>query len=186
MVVLLLFVGMLKPFSGLISVGCYLGLLYLFGYVSISNLVNQSGWILYVGIPLYIASGVLWGVIKWFLFVKREATRYKEKRQKFLQLMGCLDADINTLVPQNMKRDWGRVGHHIKSNSKDHKWRIITWMAYWPMSMLWSIIDEPWRYLYEYLSSLFHKIFWTSVQRSWIWLRYNRVINPTTGTLSVL
>lgn len=33
----------------------------------------------------------------------------------------------------------------------DHKGKIITWMAYWPVSLTWTVLNDPLRRLFEYL-----------------------------------
>jgi hypothetical protein len=31
-------------------------------------------------------------------------------------------------------------------------------MGFWPFSMIWAAIDEPWRYIYDLLAGVFQRI----------------------------
>jgi len=145
-----------RPIAGLITVGLYLGIIHIFGDASFPTLIKESPWILYIGIPAYVVIGVGWSIAKWALYVNKEAIRYKEQRQQFLKAEG-LSADPDTTVPKALKRRW-QVQQPAKPSARQCKWKIITWMCYWPLSVMWSILDEPWRYIYEALANVFQKI----------------------------
>lgn len=109
----------------------------------------------------YIVTGVLWGVLKWWLYcigVRRNIEALaKEFRQQYK--LGP-DADI--------QKEWqSYLWRHTSSDSIEpsahkNKSRIILWMSYWPCSMLWTLINDPVRriFLYEYylLGKLFQDI----------------------------
>lgn len=82
------------------------------------------------GILAYFVIGTGWGVIKWFFFVLRERDKVLEKVK-------------NRILPQ---RETIRAPEAV-----DHKERIITWMAYWPFSMLWTLINDPVRRAFEWI-----------------------------------
>ena len=153
-----------KPFIGLITVGLYLAMIHVFGDASVPSTLNSHPWILYWGIPIYVFVGVCWGLIKWILYVRKHVNDYKKTRFDFLRLRRKqVENDFiteNTPVPENLKDQWFRhINYKIqKPSARENKWEIITWMCYWPVSMIWFVLDEPWQYLYEMLSSIFQKI----------------------------
>jgi hypothetical protein len=112
-------------------------------------------------------AGAIWGVTRWVLFVNRNAIEYKRHRKDFLtdrkdhpSLSGVTITE-NTLVPEELREKWVRwlpMKPLVPVSARNNKWKIITWMCYWPFSMVWFAIDEPWRYIYDALSSMFQKI----------------------------
>lgn len=50
----------------------------------------------------------------------------------------------------------------IVPSARDHKWRIMTWMAWWPWSMLWTLLNDPirriWRWVWKNLQKTFASI----------------------------
>lgn len=160
-----------KPIIGLFTVGFYLALIHLFGDASVPSTLVSSPWILYLGIPIYVVAGVVWGLIKWSLYTNRHVIEYKQSRRRWLlekqrgehpALVGVTITE-DTTVPTELRSEWkgGTVGwanRRGKPSARNEKWKIITWMCYWPFSMLWTVLDEPWRYIYEVLSSVFQRI----------------------------
>jgi hypothetical protein len=62
----------------------------------------------------YSVLGVLWSLIKWVLYLK----------------------DIKEFLGGT----WERFGRPLAKNNSN---KIITWMAYWPFSIVWDLIDRP-------------------------------------------
>jgi len=143
--------------SGLLLAG-YLAAIYLFG--NASKLPVPDAWVFYIGIPAYLAAGTLWGIGKWYLFVSREVMRYRESRQEFLILRGIEHATMDTPVPAELKAPWRRAAHGMNRRpiARQHKRRIISWMCFWPTSVLWAVIDEPWRRIYSAVASMLQRI----------------------------
>jgi hypothetical protein len=145
-----------KVIAAFFTLGLYLGLIHLFGNASIFDTIGKNPALIYIGVPAYFIVGTGWGFIKWFLYIKRKILDYKETRQSWLQSSGVNDATLNTPIPDNLKESWViRVPNFYAVR---HKNKIITWMAFWPLSMIWSFIDEPWRYIYNFCIGLLQKI----------------------------
>lgn len=114
----------------------------------------------------YFAAGGLWSLAKWYLFASKKRDAYDDVKRKFLLERGVQTAD----VPEQHKADFrdhllgnsdwsdtvkvlekkpdGTTTRVTKSVVKikpiawEHKTRIITWMTYWPWSLLWSLLDD--------------------------------------------
>lgn len=143
--------------SGLLLAG-WVAAIYLFG--NASTLSMPDAWVFYIGIPAYLVTGTLWGIGKWYLFVSREVMRYRERRQEFLILNGIEHATMDTPVPPALKASWRRAtyGRQSRPIARQHKRRIISWMCFWPTSVVWAVIDEPWRRIYTAVASLLQRI----------------------------
>jgi len=114
----------------------------------------------------YFAAGGLWSLAKWYLFASKKRDTYEDVKRKFLLERGVQTAE----VPEHHKADFrdhllgdsdwsdeisvlekqpdGSVNRirktvlKIKPIAWEHKTRIITWMTYWPWSLLWSLLDD--------------------------------------------
>ena len=155
-----------KAIAAGVTIAVYLAALHLFGNANFFSYVGENPAVLYIGLPAFFAIGTVWIFIKWFLYVNRHATRYKEMRLEWLKGEGLTDATINTKVPDKLKKKWSRqvanFANYRRGSQKplprENKGKIITWGVFWPLSMLWSIIDEPWRYIYDLISGWLHGI----------------------------
>jgi hypothetical protein len=154
--------------TAVVTVVGYLFLIHLFGNVSIFSIICEHPAYAYIGIPLFFILGALWSIVKWWFFVKRNALKYRELRMDWLCEMGLENVNLDTPVPDSLKKLWDNRASGSYSNSgsidthaplaRTHKKKIINWMIWWPFSMFWTLIDEPWRLIYEAMTRLFQKI----------------------------
>lgn len=75
----------------------------------------------------YLLVGTLWSFIKWFLYLTNLTEYYRKYPYNF-----------------SSAKD--------KFNARENKERIINWMMYWPLSGIWTLIDDP-------VKKAFQKIF---------------------------
>ena len=118
--------------AGFVLLG-FIGLYYFLGgeqpaHLLIGALYNPLQTVL--AILGYFVAGTLWGIIKWFFFVLRE-------RDNILNAL----RDKHYPRPENISLP----------KASYHKDRIITWMIYWPFSMLWTLINDPVRRGFEWI-----------------------------------
>jgi hypothetical protein len=89
---------------------------------------------LLMAIFTYLLTGTIWSIVKWYFFLMNKKRKIIEERDRYWN------------VPQ--------VG--------EHKSRIITWMAYWPFSMIWTLINDPikraFREIYNHISNFMQSI----------------------------
>ena len=139
-------------------------LLALAGYVLVISLFGDLwSWrpdpaLLYIGIPAYFAMGIGWGIVKWYLRLRRKAEEYKECRRDWLVAYGVLDATLDTPIPDSLAKKAACLIQQDDFDARRNKGLIIGWMAMWPFSMAWAAIDEPWRRIYHALANLFQRI----------------------------
>lgn len=77
----------------------------------------------------YALAGVVWGYVKWWFYLSA------------------------------IKRDYLARGYSVFSirdfppKVSDNKYLIITWMMYWPPSLVWTLVHDP---VYRFFNTLFH------------------------------
>jgi hypothetical protein len=152
--------------------------------LSVHFLAGVNVWHAIATHPLYIVGGfigwfvmgILWSWLKWFALVKREASRIREIRDKFLESYGT---EMGSAQPDIMVKCWNHIadkvgywgGDHAdpakvielaKPKPSDNKERIIFWIGYWPLSMILTLIDDPLRRLadalYRWVSGMFSRM----------------------------
>lgn len=104
----------------------------------------------------YIALGFGWSFIKWWLYVNKQADNYKEKRADWLEgqkesreskgqkIEGLENITLDTPVPEKFMDEWKRSIGYGWSMPRVHenKSKISIWVIYWPVSMIWSVIND--------------------------------------------
>jgi hypothetical protein len=120
----------------------------------------------------YFMAGFLWSWVKWWLFVHKKAEEYREKRYSFLKskqderpriantsavpekylrvdkygenVISMGDITLDTPVPEFLKKDWEfnlRCTDAFPTVRKNKK-KISMWITYWPVSMVWSLVND--------------------------------------------
>ena len=86
----------------------------------------------------YVVAGVLVGGLKWVSFVHKWVDRRKEYA-----------ADNRVDVKTVSGFDLG-ARFKVPLTIKEHKARLMSWMTYWPMTALWTLIDDPIRRVFSW------------------------------------
>lgn len=142
--------------------------LQLFGDVSVLAWIKDNPVQFASGLVGYLGVGVVWAFIKWYLHVASKREEYDDLKRTFMKEQGL----VATLIPEDKRVEWARFvcknkqAYYTHTNSdktclktakeltappsaREHKSRIMSWMAYWPWSALWSLLDDFLRKLYE-------------------------------------
>lgn len=99
---------------------------------------------------VYFVLGFSWSFVKWWLFVNKEALRYKIERMKWLQdrvslisIVGLDKIDIDTKVPEELIKDWKSSCWYPKMPKVlEYKKSITHWVLYWPVSVVLSLFED--------------------------------------------
>lgn len=134
----------------------------------------------YAGI--YLVIGTLWGISKWYSFVRRARRKFDEALDLFREhwkLPGTVDSyrsrthrhDMGTKDLRSeeevFKDAWKSVvsdgayrtiSFEYKPDPKKHKERILIWMTYWPWSFLWTMLNDPFKAAYHRILGLLKRI----------------------------
>lgn len=126
----------------------------------------------------YIWLGAIWGIVKWYFYLVNDKNAYEACKLKWLSERKINDTKE---IPPTLKKEWleyvcghtkwgtTRMGKEdrelvllIPLKAWNHKSKIISWMCYWPLSLLWSLIDDLVKnifdFVYRKLGSMLNKI----------------------------
>jgi hypothetical protein len=127
------------------------------------------GWIvanpltLLLWVAGYLSVGVGYGVVKWWLYVLGAADKYRDVRYAWLK-RNALDESSPNLPAYKDALKTGVLGAIVMDSWKEYtknrglklptvhgsKGRIVTWMAYWPWSAIWTFVNDPVRRFFNW------------------------------------
>lgn len=140
------------------------------------------------GVGVYLLAGAVWGVAKWALKVRKLAREckdiYQKRRFDFLmqrsEKMRGVTVNEATPVPAHLQKEWIKTpintykgnffqqidrdtqGKIVAPRARDYKASILLWMSFWPLSALWTVLDdlvkEVFENIYQFLSTWLQSI----------------------------
>lgn len=116
----------------------------------------------------YLVVGVVWSFLKWNEFVKRKVSIYKKVKAELIVKRPDFDENSDKSVEmlcQKLRENRISVwGYDVKTMAElklkimpigsENKASIIAWISYWPLSLLATLLNNPFRRLFEYVYSL--------------------------------
>lgn len=120
-------------------------------------------------IPAYLMLGVAWGTAKWSLYVKSVRRRVDAAMEKHQSMRrgSELNMWLQSLSEQRLSND-------KTPQAADSKSRIIGWMAWWPVSLTWTLLDDPLRRAFEAIYNRMGLVFQKMSDRA-----FSDVVTPT-------
>lgn len=108
------------------------------------------------GILLFIAAGVIWSFAKWFRYCRFQAKRGRESLAREVEnskKWGSHNSGYDLVTEE------GRCLflNSFKPSVRENKARIAGWIAYWPLSIFWTVMTELLRDFFENVVSFFKK-----------------------------
>lgn len=148
---------------------CTVSMLSAFGLLKVLAGVNvfSEAWhhpgITALVILGYFAIGTVWSIGKWYLFVKDRRTKYDEAKAEW----DAGQREVYDNLSINSNKGW--TGSHkykafLNRNGglaplvRDNKSRVLTWMGYWPWSMLWTVINDPIKRAFKAIYNRIHNM----------------------------
>ena len=95
---------------------------------------------------VYVALGLGWSVAKWCFFV----LDLREKYDQFL-----LDHKDTKFTAWDLMCAVG----DLPPRAAKHKSEIVSWIAYWPISVLWTLLHDFFRKVFNRIYDLFAGVF---------------------------
>ena len=77
----------------------------------------------------YVGVGVVWSFIKWYFYLLNERDEIKE--------------NVYMSIP----------------TAASHKAQLFGWMAYWPWSALWTLLNDPFKRLFKLIVARLGKVY---------------------------
>jgi len=146
----------------------------IWGWVSI----NPGDTLMFIG--GYIVAGIIWALIKWKSYISESARNFKAVKEDFISKYKDIGSNwalwIETLNKNKSKfkvGKWDYVSFHttdepedvVKSltiNANNKKSLIVSWIAYWPMSIAATLLNDPIRrfmsFIYDRISGIFQRM----------------------------
>ena len=154
-----LLLGLIERGKGLLatlSLAITLVLLQFWGDANPLGLAEHPLLLLF-GVIGYFAAGTVWSVARWWLYVREQRQRYDEARADF-----CHANDLDDKIPDEMQLGWlqflesRKKKIEIRPRARAHKGRILMWMAYWPWSLFWTVLNDPVRKAFLFIYHHIH------------------------------
>lgn len=115
----------------------------------------QHVWQAVLAVAGYLVVGSLWSVIKWWFVETSRFNRVKDDFFQFNNLKG-------QTIPDEYRERWNNKVAKVKSDPRQSKARFISWIAYWPWSLVWTLVNDPLkravRRIYTELLSTYQRI----------------------------
>lgn len=138
-IILMILVQMESNLLGVVWLTSTAVLLHFCGYNTLSW-IQQNPLLLLLGFVCYVVLGAGWSIIKWTLFVKDRKASFVENRFR-------------------LRRDGTRsqIPMHIP-DPHDEKYRILSWMAWWPVSIINAILFDAIKQIFEAIFRRLYKL----------------------------
>lgn len=127
--------------------------------------VLANSWSLVGALGAYLAVGIGWSFVKWYLFLKDKRVAYDDAKRDFLTERGLSpDGQIPPELVGDFRevlarlRIWDHKTNRVAPMARDHKERITTWIFWWPVSILNSLFADLARWIYNALRQEFQRI----------------------------
>lgn len=137
-----------------------------------------------LGFGVYLVVGVVWSFMKWFSTLRRVADQVVESKERFIAFNKVKQ---NIVIPESFLEDsyedgpdrrqefasyvnWfsgiAAVGitkeeiiENVRPKAAQNKASITGWIAFWPLSAVWTLIDDPVRRLIDYIFARFKNLY---------------------------
>lgn len=150
-----------ESFGYLWSATVVLGLLLFFGVKDFHPVdwVGDHPRESIVGFVGYFIAGIAYGFAKWFSFVRDVYDRYVTYKREELadraQTAKTYDRKFDSAAHEKeivkAFMNYQFRGRNIPPVPNQHIDKIINWMAYWPLSLTWTLINDPIRRIARWL-----------------------------------
>ena len=130
------------------------GVYYHFVFGSVFTAVANNYQHIIPFVAGYVALGVIWSYIKWVLFLL-EFKRYRDNNWK---------AYLSSEANKPYKNLYEFKGTRINSipQASEYKSNIISWMCYWPISVIGTVVNDPIKkafiFLYDVLANSYQRL----------------------------
>jgi hypothetical protein len=115
----------------------------------------QHSILLICSVPVYLLVGMIFGNMRWNLFVRSKKNYINELTEEFKDKY---ENKLGTMTLEKQKEFW--LSYIEDHNMQDyltapkvfkHKTLILKWMMYWPISLLTYLLSDPIRNMFKYI-----------------------------------
>lgn len=120
----------------------FAGIYYFFGSKDhlneILSYIVENPSLIFWWFMAYLATGLIWSILKWSFYLQKRVSNESK------------DYEYKTVYEHTKVRI---------PTAGENKWRIMSWMMYWPFSALWTVIDQPVKHAFNYIFMTFEGVF---------------------------
>ncbi len=132
---LFIFVANEKNLHATVSVLGFALLTHFGFHIDLFNYVKENWFNVLLYSVVYVAAGLVWSFPKWFFFLRNMRDKYLELKKQNKSESYIL-SDLGVIPPL----------------ASQHKTKIIGWISYWPISIVWTLLDD-------FITKIFTEIF---------------------------
>jgi len=136
-----------SPGYCLITLLTLFALMWLMGDFNVFEWIKENPKLFFIRLGLYIPIGVVYSVIKYTLKLTDKRRKVNRIISEFLDELKIKSED--DLTTEQKGRLLQKLKYEKLPSFSESTRRIIFWMAYWPWSAFWTLLNNPLRWLYE-------------------------------------
>jgi hypothetical protein len=134
--------------------------LWLFGDFNILKWIIADPRKFIIYLACYFISGVIWSFIKFYLHLHKFKRLYeKDKENWYIAHPKTTDE-----TEEERFQKYQRSRMHVPSFSELRE-KIVLWMTYWPVSLFWTMLDDPIKRLCIVISDSFIDLYQSMYDR---------------------
>lgn len=144
------------------------------------SIITENWLSIVIGFFAYLLIGTGWSIFKWYLYIRKEVTKFKKftadyilylkKNEKWKGDLTHHFEDFKSSIKRNYRPngsdaygdDLEEVLGSIAPSAAYNKAKITSWIAFFPVSALWTLINDPVvaavTFIYENVSGSFQKL----------------------------
>ncbi len=117
----------------------------------------------------YLVVGLLWSFVKWFSFLMAFRDKYRECKNIYYQKYNLVPGQP---LPESLAKEFEEWMQNTycyakyrgallsrKPRASENKTRIVAWMAFWPCSLIGTLLNDPVRRLFSFLFNQFKALY---------------------------
>lgn len=115
-------------------------------------------------VGIYLLGGVPWATAKLWIWGKNLRDDLEEIQEDWLQgkgynrktlTTGQIEEWNNSIAKKDFTQSIGNTDGEVTPKIRNHKSKVISWMIYWPVSLLWTLFKDALKRLW---SAVYHAI----------------------------
>lgn len=151
------------------------GALAFFGDFNVFRAIAQHPAHALSYVIIYLAVGTVWSVYKWYRFLLKSRNNCEDKMRAWLSSQSEFARIYNhttqeytpakyelppvgspVIVPNHLKAN---LAQYLIPSVNQNKSRIVSWMMYWPTSVVWHLLSDWVREIFDTIYRFFKGVF---------------------------
>ena len=161
-----------RKISGVVGLIAFVGLIWLFGNFDLFGFLGANWSVILLTLVAYFVAGIVWGFGKWEFWLSKRRREFEAKKQDWLEKQNWSGNEVPVQLRDSWTREvvktyatgmgyissvdlseWpsDRVKGLVVPKASKNKGLIIYWMSYWPISLLWTLLRDVLKEIWEFL-----------------------------------